>query len=76
MVAGRICLAALLALPACGGTSAGAPGPEEAAAGGSEAPPGEVESPASPSCSTSEDCADDLICVDSECVMPVPPGFY
>ncbi len=28
------------------------------------------------SCSTSDDCQEGLICVDDECLVPVPDGFY
>ncbi len=72
-----LCLACGTIAQACGGTAASGPGPEQPGGSDEAEAPGEAEATAATlSCLTSEDCADDQICVDSVCVIPVPPGFY
>jgi hypothetical protein len=70
-----VLLAAACGAGPAGGTHSPAgtplPGAGEEASG---EPPG-APAPGIP-CETSDDCASGQICVDSECAIPVPAGFY
>ena len=37
---------------------------------------GDPDAPPSVPCETSDDCAQSQICVDDECAIPAPAGFY
>ena len=61
-------------LAGCGAPAAGAREPAEKADAQAGSGSGGGSS-ASLACETSDDCPPDQICVDSECAIPVPPGF-
>lgn len=74
-----VLLCAMLALGCSGKTGAGASTPSGGSSTGSEmGSSGDPELDAAPAvpCETSDDCASSQICVDDECVVPVPAGFY
>ena len=73
-------IAMMTALAACGGAStpdARTPaGRSSASTGGAGEIDGDPDAPPSVPCETSDDCAKSQICVDDECAIPVPAGFY
>jgi len=72
----------LLRVTACGGSGGDAKEPDDEkgsqAQGGGDAGPdgGGTKGIPAVACDTSDDCDDGLICVDDECAIAVPHGFY
>jgi hypothetical protein len=70
--------ACLVVMASCGGpsTSTSTPQPDPGTSTTLGGPGEPDEATLSIPCETSDDCTEDQICVDSECAIPVPAGFY
>lgn len=71
---------ALALFVGCGPKPGGKTADDEKAGQGEVAPGGEDasgdEKAETTPCQTSDDCAEGQICIDDECAIPVPDGFY